>query len=92
MIVDYFEAYRIELGKMIRAERLLKGWNQDELAFYSGVSMRQVSEIESGKVRFNYETFLKIMVVGLGLTHPKLWFTPELLDVLKKMPHDRELD
>jgi transcriptional regulator with XRE-family HTH domain len=35
----------------IKQERLRRGWNQTALAFYAGVSVADISRIESGRFR-----------------------------------------
>lgn len=42
---------RTELGRMLRAARLAKGWTQEELEARSGVSQTNISTIESGKTQ-----------------------------------------
>lgn len=53
----------------IKHERLRRGWNQTALAFHTGISVADVSRIESGRLR-PYHSQLKklaaVLAVDLG--------------------------
>lgn len=43
------DRFLLELGQRLRARRLLRGWSQEHLARAAGLSLRFVSQIESGR-------------------------------------------
>lgn len=55
-----------ELGKLIRAARLRKGWQQDDLGQRLGVDRSYVSAIEGGKRNWP-QTYIKRLSEVLGL-------------------------
>lgn len=50
----------------VKAERLRNGWNQVTLAFYSGISVADISRIECGRLR-PYPSQLEKLAGVLGI-------------------------
>lgn len=42
-------SYRQQLGRRVVRFREAKGWNQEDLAYHSGVSNRTIQRIENGQ-------------------------------------------
>jgi y4mF family transcriptional regulator len=56
----------MKIVEFIKQRRLLLGITQQDLAVFSGVSLRTIGEIEAGKANPSIETLNRI-VEGLGL-------------------------
>jgi SOS-response transcriptional repressor LexA len=66
----------VSIGDDIRAARMLLGMTQQELSARSGVSLRQISNIENGAAAPGYSTLSQIARV-LGITELRLAGTKE---------------
>jgi len=58
----------MKMYKFIKQRRILLGINQQDLADFSGVSLRTIREIEAGKANPSIETLTSIIdVLGLEI-------------------------
>lgn len=63
------EDSQLRLSSLIERERMAKGWTQKDLAERANVGLRQVSELERGRVNFTFTTLSKVLaVLGYELT------------------------
>lgn len=49
-----------QIGKEIKKLRKLKGLTQGDISIAAGVRLATISEIEAGKVNFQFDTLLRI--------------------------------
>lgn len=59
------------IGKRIREARKARGWNLDDLSRRVGISVAQLSKLETGRANFNVPALMK---VGKGLDRPIGYF------------------
>ena len=60
---------KLEIGQVIRQRRKMLGLLQSQLAVISGVSLRTLQSVETGKANLSIETLMEIAdPLGLTLT------------------------
>jgi Helix-turn-helix/Protein of unknown function (DUF2442) len=59
-------SYRLNIGELIRNERLAAQMTQDDLAVRSGTTAGYISRIESNKSGIELDTLQKLVEIGLG--------------------------
>lgn len=58
-------------GSIVRANRLRHGWTQEELADKTGLSVRTVSKIETGRIGAPRPATVRLLADAFGLTGPE---------------------
>ncbi|MDQ6778891.1 MAG: helix-turn-helix domain-containing protein [Actinomycetota bacterium] len=59
----------LEIARLVRAERLRQGLNQERLALVANVAVRSVHRIEHAEETVRFDTLLRVLnALGLELT------------------------
>jgi len=65
------------LGEAIRAQRLVKGWSQEELSFESGLHRTYIGAVERGEKNLTVKNLVRI-ANALNIPASKLMFFAKL--------------
>lgn len=66
-----------EFGKLVKSERIRRGWTMEELAFYSIVSFKTIQRVESSEeCDISYSTLVKISFT-LGIEPTLIYSAPQ---------------
>jgi transcriptional regulator with XRE-family HTH domain len=87
-LLDYDKEFSIQLGKHIRALRLMKGWTQEKLAEEADLSATFISRIELGKASASFVNLLKISQ-AFGFNHPETLYQDIANRIYKSMTKDK---
>src|SRR3954454_9022219 len=60
------------VGEVVRAHRRRLGWTQEELAERSGVTVRTIGKIESGRITAPRPSTLRLLADALGVDSSEL--------------------
>lgn len=58
----------VALGELLRSRRYERGWTQEQLEEYSGVSQNYISKLENGAVKRPGKEILESLAASLGLS------------------------
>ena len=82
--------YSVEIGKNIVLFRTIKGMTQEALAFYAGVSISRLRDIEHGVANPSID-ILESISLAFGIALPVLFLfsldEKEILDMIRKARH-----
>jgi transcriptional regulator with XRE-family HTH domain len=88
--VDYNKELSIQLGKHIKALRLMNGWTQEELAEEADLSPTFISRIELGKATPSFFNLLKISR-AFGYTNPEALYHDIATKIYNAMKKDHQV-
>lgn len=82
--MDYTKELSTQLGKHIKALRLMRGWTQEDLAYYASLNTTFISRIELGKASPSLLSLLKISR-AFGFKNPNSLYQDIVNHVYKAM-------